>query len=167
MIQIDIKILNSNHLEEFRAIRLEALLKAPKMFGSNYKAEVEKPHSFFLACLIHSIVFGAFYQNEMVGFVTLTKETMPKLAHKSHLNSLYIKPKYQNKGISNQLLEAIICFSQAQDDLEQILLSVAQDNPTAIHLYKKFGFQIYGIESKALKDNDEYNDELLMKLFLA
>lgn len=98
----------------------------------------------------------------MVGFVTLTKETVPKLAHKSHLNSLYIQPKYLNKVIANQLLEAVIYFSQAQDDLEQILLCVSQDNPIAIHLYKKFGFQIYGIEARALKDNIEYSDELLL-----
>jgi len=62
------------------------------------------------------------------------------------------------------LLRAIIAYAKAQ--LEQILLTVADDNQSAIQLYEKFGFQVYGTEQKALKNNAEYTDELLMKLFL-
>lgn len=38
--------------------------------------------------------------------------------------------------------------------VEQILLTVADDNNAVIHLHKKLDFQIYGVDEKALKDND-------------
>ncbi|GAF61906.1 hypothetical protein JCM18903_1947 [Psychrobacter sp. JCM 18903] len=50
--------------------------------------------------------------------------------------------------------------------VEQILLTVADDNKPAINFYKNFGFQTYGIEPMALKDNEEYIDEILMKCFV-
>lgn len=63
------------------------------------------------------------------------------------------------------MLKEILEYSKTK--VEQILLTVADDNQPAIHLYKKLGFQTYGIESKALKDNEEYVDEILMKIFLS
>ncbi len=57
-------------------------------------------------------------------------------------------------------------IEHSKEYLEQILLIVADDNQPAIKLYQKFGFQTYGVESKALKNNAEYTDEILMKLFL-
>lgn len=51
--------------------------------------------------------------------------------------------------------------------MEQILLTVADDNKPAIHLYKKFGFETYGIEIQAMKDNGRYIDEILMKRFMS
>ena len=46
MLNIEIKILSVNELNDFRAIRLSALEKSPKMFGSTYIAEVAKPPVF-------------------------------------------------------------------------------------------------------------------------
>ena len=44
-------------------------------------------------------------------------------------------------------------------------VGIADDNKPAIHLYKKFGFETYGIETQAMKDNGQYIDEILMKRF--
>ena len=63
------------------------------------------------------------------------------------------------------LLSAIIEYSEKY--VEQILLTVADDNKPAIHLYKKFGFETYGIETQAMKDNGRYIDEILMKRFMS
>ncbi|CAA0257367.1 GNAT family N-acetyltransferase [Acinetobacter baumannii] len=164
MSNIEIKILSINELKYFRTIRLSALKKSPKMFGSTYDAEVERPSIFFEACLSNSMVFGAYYKNEIIGLATLTQEIGVKLSHKAYLSSVFIEPEFQQKGIASHLLNAVIEYSKKH--VEQILLTVAEDNKAAIHLYKKLGFQIYGIEEKALKDNDEYIDEILMKLFM-
>ena len=43
MLNIEIKTLSINELKDFRTIRLSALEKAPKMFGSTYTSEVGKP----------------------------------------------------------------------------------------------------------------------------
>lgn len=164
MLSIEIKILSVNDLSDFRTIRLSALAKAPKMFGSTYTAEVVKPLIFFENCLSGSKVFGAYHKNKIIGLATLTQEIGVKLSHKAYLSSVFIEPEFQGKGVASKLLNAVVEYSKKH--VEQILLTVADDNKSAINLYKKLGFQVYGIEPKALKENGEYIDELLMKLFL-
>jgi ribosomal protein S18 acetylase RimI-like enzyme len=164
MLNIEIKTLGVSDLKDFRTIRLSALEKSPKMFGSTYTAEVVKPLMFFEACLSSSTVFGVYHKNKIIGLATLTQEIGAKFSHKAHLSSVFIEPEFQQKGIASKLLNTIIKYSKKH--VEQILLTVADDNKPAIHLYEKFGFQTYGIEQKALKDNDEYINEILMKLFV-
>lgn len=86
------------------------------------------------------------------------------MAHKAVLCSVFIEPEFQSQGIATALLRDVIAYSQAQ--VEQVLLTVAADNQSAIKLYQKMGFEMYGVEKKALKNNNEYTNELLMKLFL-
>ena len=164
MLDIEIKILSIDELDDFRTIRLSALKQSPKMFGSTYAVEIEKPLSFFENCLSNSTVFGAYHQNKIVGLATLTQEIGAKFSHKAHLSSVFIEPAFQQKGIASVLLRSVIQYSQQH--VEQILLTVANDNKPALILYEKLGFQSYGVELKALKDKDGYIDEILMKLFL-
>lgn len=164
MLDIEIKILSVDELDDFRTIRLSALKQSPKMFGSTYAVEIEKPLNFFENCLSNSTVFGAYHQNKIVGIATLTQEIGAKFSHKAHLSSVFIEPAFQQKGIASVLLRSVIQYSQQH--VEQILLTVANDNKPALILYEKLGFQSYGVELKALKDKDGYIDEILMKLFV-
>ncbi|RLL22131.1 GNAT family N-acetyltransferase [Acinetobacter chengduensis] len=164
MLNIEIKTLDINDVEDFRTIRLSALKKSPKIFGSTYSAEVNQSLIFFEACLSNSSVLGVYHKNKIIGLATLTQEVGAKFSHKAHLSSVFIEPEFQQKSIANQLLNIIIKY--CKNKIEQILLTVADDNKVAIHLYEKFGFQTYGIEHKALKENDGYIDERLMKFFV-
>ena len=165
MLNVKIKILNVDESNDFRTIRLSALEKSPEMFGSTYIAEVEKPLVFFKNCLSSSTVFGAYYKNKIIGLATLTQENGIKFSHKASLSSVFIEPEFQKKGVASILLSAIIEYSEKH--VEQILLTVADDNKPAIHLYKKFGFETYGIETQAMKVNGQYTDEILMKRFIS
>lgn len=59
MLNIEIKILGVNELNDFRVIRLSALAKVPEMFGSTYSIEVVKPLSFLSVAylVLRSLVF--------------------------------------------------------------------------------------------------------------
>ena len=164
MLNVKIKILNVDESNDFRTIRLSALEKSPEMFGSTYIAEVNKPLGFFEDCLSSSTVFGAYHENRIIGLATLTQENGVKFSHKASLSSVFIEPEFQQKGVASNLLSAVIEHSKKY--VEQILLTVADDNKPAIRLYKKFGFETYGIETKAMKDNGQYIDEILMKRFV-
>ncbi|BFT72233.1 GNAT family N-acetyltransferase [Paenibacillus sp. P36] len=50
--------------------------------------------------------------------------------------------------------------------MEQINLIVLSENVIAKKLYKSLGFEIYGVEHKALKYNGQYFDEDLMVLYI-
>ena len=160
-----IKILNVNDLNDFRNIRLAALLHAPKMFGSCYEIEVQEPIAFFQHCLLNSTVFAVYAEQKVIGLAILTQETSVKVAHKAFLSSVFVRPEFQGRGVASKLLNIVIEYANTSS-AEQILLSVATDNHVAINLYKKLGFQVYGVEERALKENRRYTDELLMKLFL-
>lgn len=164
MLDIEIKILDVDELNDFRRIRLSALVQAPEMFASTYDMEMTRPSSFFESCLSCSTVFGVYHQDKIIGLAILTRETAIKLSHKAFLSSVFIEPEFQGRGIATELLRTVIAYSKKH--LEQVLLMVAEDNQSAINLYQKFGFQTYGVELKALKNNGAYTNELLMKLFL-
>ena len=99
MLNIEIKILSVNELNDFRIIRLSALEKSPKMFGSTHIAEVAKPSIFFENCLSSSTVFGAYHKNKIIGLATFTQETGIKFSHKAYLSSVFIEPEFQEKGV--------------------------------------------------------------------
>lgn len=164
MLNVSIKTLNVNESNDFRTIRLSALKNSPEMFGSTYMAEVDKPLDFFENCLLNSTVFGAYHKNKIIGLATLTQDSGIKFSHKASLSSVFIEPEFQRKGVANSLLSAVIEHSKKH--VEQILLTVADNNKPAIQLYEKFGFQTYGVEKKAMKVNEQYIDEVLMKRFM-
>ena len=162
---ITIKILSPQNVNDFKKIRLSALLQAPEMFGSTYTTEVTHQDIYFKNCLLNSIAFAAYHDKDIIGIAVLVRESAIRIAHKAHLASVFIEPKFQQKGIAHILLNTAIKHARAQQ-IEQILLTVVEDNMIAINLYKKLGFQIYGTEISALKDQDKYTNEILMKLFL-
>ena len=135
------------------------------MFGSTYTTEVTHQDIYFKNCLLNSIAFAAYHDKDIIGIAVLVRESAIRIAHKAHLASVFIEPKFQQKGIAHILLNTVIKHARAQQ-IEQILLTVVEDNIIAINLYKKLGFQIYGTEISALKDQDKYTNEILMKLFL-
>lgn len=65
--KVQIRQLGAADVEDFRAIRLAALLKAPDMFGSVYECEVKKTTETFLERLNDVVAFGAYVDGKIVG----------------------------------------------------------------------------------------------------
>jgi ribosomal protein S18 acetylase RimI-like enzyme len=75
-----------------------------------------------------------------------------------------VHPDWRGQSIGSKLMEALV--ASARDIVEQLTLSVVHDNNSAISLYRKLGFAVYGIEPRALKSANRYSDEVLMALVL-
>ena len=164
MTAIKIRQLDIHDANDFRTIRLSGLQNSPEMFGSTYAVESKRPLALFAERIEKSVIFAAYHEQKIVGVIIFLQESGLKSAYKANIYGFYIEPQFRNRGIANQLLQAVIHF--AQQHVEQIMLSVVSDNNLAIALYKKHGFQTYGIELRAMKNDAGYQDDVLMVLFL-
>lgn len=165
---MEIRQLRPDDAEAYFALRLEALQINPEAFGSSYEEEKDYPLSRTQSRLSDpaSYVYGAFVEKDLVGVVTLMRETKIKMSHRTNIYAVYVTPKRRGKGVAKQLLKATIEKSRDLQGIEQVYLAVVAENTAAKKVYRAFGFETYGIDRKAIKINGKYYDEELMVLYL-
>lgn len=76
---------------------------------------------------------------------------------KIYLSRLIVKKEYRNKGIGQGLLKYMINLCK-EKGYKQITVGVDTDNSNALHIYKKFGFEIY---ETAIDEYGEYYKMIL------
>jgi len=161
---IEIRRLTPADAEDCRTIRLKALRTAPEAFGSVLAVEEGRTLAEVAERLESSAVFGAYAGSRIVGMVGFKQETGPKDRHKGLVWGFYVEPEARGQGVGAALMEALV--AHARGLVEQLTLAVVTDNAAAIALYRRLGFETYGVEPRALKGPDGYVDEALMVLFL-
>lgn len=115
-----------------------------------------------------SFTIGAYVDNELAGIVSFIRDgaNREKLRHKGTLLRMYVSGTHRGKGIARQLIEVLIERVKAIEGIEQINLTVMDQNETAKRLYEKFGFVTYGSEQHAIKWKGKYFTENQMVLKL-
>ena len=63
-----------------------------------------------------------------------------KLKKLGEINDLYVKPKYQEQGISSKFKKRALTWFKSRK-IKSISLRVWVDNPRVIKIYKKWGFE--------------------------
>ncbi len=159
---IKVELLNSNHLLSWKKLRIEALQNAPESFGSAYEEEITYSENDWESGLKKSDIFGAFVNDKLVGSAGFYTLNMLKQKHKGVLFGMYITPQHRGKGIANTLVETVILHAQSR--VMQLHATCVTSNTSAIELYQKHGFKIYGTEPRALKIGNHFYDEHLMIL---
>jgi len=82
-------------------------------------------------------------EDETLGFASFGNDAEDE--SRGHLFSLYVSPENAGKGVGSKLLTEVIPKLE-QLDKPEITLWVFKENPTAIGLYRKFGFSETGRE---------------------
>jgi ribosomal protein S18 acetylase RimI-like enzyme len=165
-----IRILTEEDLDALWSIRLRSLQENPEAFGSTYdetlqrgkeslRQRLRQPHA--ASCFL-----GAFDDERLVGIVAYVREAGTKGQHKGYIISMYVMPEQRGRGIGKALLAEAIALARALPGLDQLLLAVVTVNTAARQLYHSLGFEVYGLEPRALKQGDQYWDEELMILLL-
>lgn len=149
---------------DFRAIRLAALAGAPGAFGSTHATEASRPIGWFEDRTRTSAVFGAYSGERIVGMAGFVRETGPKDSHKGVLWGMFVEPAARGQGVGAALVDAVL--EHAASLVEQVTLAVAATNAPSLALYRGAGFTSYGVEPRALKVENGYEDEVLMIRFL-
>lgn len=165
---MEIRILEPEDAEIYRAIRLEALQKHPEAFSSSYEEELDSSIERFRSRLKDELTFtfSAVENNQLLGVVTLMVEQKKKLKHRANIFAMYVKHEKRRFGIGKILMLEAIKTAREIVDVEQIYLTVTSSNEPAKKLYHSLGFKTYGIDKRALKIENEYFDDELMILVL-
>lgn len=102
-------------------------------------------------------LLGAFCNDRLVGIIYLYGGNRQRTYHNCTLG-IGILEEYANKGIGSKLLEYAIKYSYDSDVIGKINIQVVKENKKAIKFYKKYNFQIEGIEKRALFIDNEFYD---------
>ncbi|MGN0452996.1 MAG: ribosomal protein S18-alanine N-acetyltransferase [Ruminococcus sp.] len=102
----------------------------------------------------NSALFGAFYEDRLVGFAVLEW-----VLDEGSLTNIAVDSDFRRQGIGEKLMEALINEAE-EKKLAFITLEVRATNTPAIALYKKFGFEEVGRRKNYYSSPTE--DALLM-----
>jgi ribosomal protein S18 acetylase RimI-like enzyme len=166
--RMDIRELASADAAVYRELRLEALENEPDAFSAVLEDALQKPLQATADSLASgsAVTFGAFAEGRLAGNMTLLRETGKKLRHRAYVLAVYVTPGARRNGVAARLMEELLDYAHEWEGVEQLYLSVASHNHSAIQLYQRFGFEKYGTEYRAMKTENGYVDEDLMVKFL-
>jgi ribosomal protein S18 acetylase RimI-like enzyme len=77
---------------------------------------------------------------------------------------MYVRATARGSGLASALVDRVV--ERAHGRVSLIELSVVTANERAYRLYRRHGFEIYGVDPCALKIGDLYLDEYRMVRFL-
>jgi ribosomal protein S18 acetylase RimI-like enzyme len=163
--QFQIRRLAAADAADYRVIRLAALKGDRHAFGSTYEAEAGRPLAHFAERLATSAVHAAYRDAGIVGMAGFKRHEGARDRHKAFVWGMYVCPEVRRQGVARALMEAVL--EEASTVVEQLILYVVHDNVAALALYRGLGFEVYGVEPRALKSDSGYADEVLMVRFLA
>ena len=104
------------------------------------------------------------HSKRLIGFIVGTAGTAKRNQHCISL-VIGILQHYSGKGLGKQMVKHHIDWSMAHH-FHRIELTVMSHNERALHLYKKFQFEIEGTKKDALKINGKYVNEFYMSRVL-
>ena len=108
------------------------------------------------------IIFGAQcwvieVKQQIVGFVLFFSKV-----GEGHILNVGVHPEYQRQGYGQRLMEKILTVA-AEEMLSTLYLEVRSSNEAAIALYKKVGFHPVGLRKNYYKNQDRYEDALVLE----
>ena len=164
-----IRLLTKEDAEKYWELRLQALQVNPEAFVTTYEEAIRQENPIKRVennlTATTSCTFGAFNEkNQLVGVVTLLTEEKEAYKHKGHIVAMYVDASNRRSGLARELIRKAIEKAREMN-LEQLTLGVVSTNDPAKKLYESMGFQMYGIEKRALKINGVYSDDEYMVLF--
>jgi ribosomal protein S18 acetylase RimI-like enzyme len=152
------------------AFRLAGLAEAPLAFGRSAEEYRHEPLETVASGLGEiageRVTLGAFQGHELVGAMTAVRESTLKRRHKGNVYAVYVSPAARGQRVGETLLSALLHWAEAVPGLEQLHLAVSVTQEAARRLYLRHGFQVYGLEPKALRVNGVDVDDEWMVRFL-
>jgi ribosomal protein S18 acetylase RimI-like enzyme len=161
-----VRRLTATDAAAYQALRLEGFALHPLQFrvapedesGLSLQAVGER--------LAKAFVGGGFHGDELMGIGGMTRFEGAKLRHRAVLWGMYVRERGRGHGLADELMRILLAEARSQG-IAQVILTVAAENQRARRLYERWGFSVYGIEPRAIKEGHDFLDEALMVCSLA
>lgn len=100
-------------------------------------------------------------EGKLIGSCSLTRGHRPAMIHSGGLGMM-VHSDYWGQGVGSRLMEAILDIADNWLNLKRVELDVNVDNPAAVHLYKKFGFDVEGTKRFHMYADGRWTDSYFM-----
>lgn len=134
--------------------------------SEEFKETVESKREFILSFAIseNSELFVAEHEGKVLGWLFLRGYSLRKLSHVAMLG-MAVGKEFRGQGVGFQLVSHAIQWAKKNSQLKRISLAVFASNHAGIHIYKKAGFEVEGVERNEVRlENGEIIDQLIMGL---
>jgi GNAT superfamily N-acetyltransferase len=168
---VGVRSIGLNEFDAWHTLRLRALRDHPDSFGASYEDEsadgsaARRGRFEASARGEGSAIFGAYDGDTMVGIGGVVRATGRKDSHRATIWGMYVAPEARGRGAGHGLVTAAVEAARAWGCM-QVHLTVVAGNGPAERLYRRNGFEAYGVDPRALCVDGRYLDELLMVRFL-
>ena len=156
---IEIRPLGPSDAAAYQAVRLRGLRESPEAFGSTYEEEVDFSVDTVAARIAPSgapacrVVLGAFDGDVLVGITGCAQEAKAKMRHKAVIWGMYVAPEARGQRVGRRLLERAIEEARTWPNVDRVTITVVQHVRAARDLYLSVGFELFGAEPDALRQN--------------
>jgi len=127
--------------------------------------EEEKEHIKRMNSDSNSLMILGIIDDNIVSLAQITSSNRKRIAHNSEV-SISVKKDYWRNGIGSAVMEEIIRFAREGSVIKNISLGVRASNINAIKMYKELGFVKVGLHKNYFNINDNFDDEILMDLYI-
>ena len=97
----------------------------------------------------HTHLYVARLNNEVIGYIVLYIN-----CGEAHIMNIAVATEYRRRGVAKYLLASALEIIQ-KEAADEVFLEVAVKNTAARQLYKKFGFEVYGIRKRYYPNGDD------------
>lgn len=151
---LTVRLLTPADAPAYRAVRLAALESDPLAFLTStqeFGARLLEAVAERLTPSDGSATFGAFLNGELVGLLTLARETAPILAHKVNVFGVSVAPQARRQGCGDALLQAALAHARQWVGVTSLHLAVIETQGAAHKLYERHGFRVWGRQPDAVR----------------
>ncbi len=102
---------------------------------------------------------------KLIGEINCKCGTRRAFSHSVTLG-MSVCPEWRNRGVGRRLMAEAIDWAANTGTISRIELFVYASNTAAVHLYQQFGFEVEGRRRRAVRQNGQYMDDLIMARLL-
>jgi len=138
------------------------------LFGKNefrLTMEQEREHIKSVNINDNALMLLGIIDNQIISVSQVSAPNRKRIAHNSEL-AISVKKEYWSMEIGTAVMEVLIDFAKNHETIKTISLGVKASNKKAQHLYEKLGFEKVGVHRNFFNIDGNYDDEILMDLYI-